>query len=102
MSKSQSPKLSLAAPVTIPLDKLDLDPANVRKSPIDDAGIQDLAADIALRGLLQSLSVRPVLDADHQETGTYAVQAWRPPFPRAEAPRQAEEAGQKRAHPLHR
>ncbi len=75
MSKAQSPKLSLAAPVTIPLDKLDLDPANVRKSPIDDAGILDLAADIALRGLLQSLSIRPVLDAGDQETGAYSVQA---------------------------
>ena len=72
---SPAPKLSLAAPVTIPLDKLDLDSANVRKSQIDAAGIQDLAADIALRGLLQSLSVRPVLDADHQETGSYTVQA---------------------------
>ena len=70
-----APKLSLAAPVTIPLDKLDLDSANVRKSPIDDAAIQDLAADIALRGLLQSLSIRPVLDAEHQETGAYTVQA---------------------------
>ena len=39
-------------------------PANVRKSQIDDAGIQDLAADIALRGLLQSLSVRPVLETN--------------------------------------
>ena len=75
MTKTQSPKLSLASPVTIPLDKLDIDAANVRKSEIDDAGIQDLAADIALRGLLQSLSVRPVLDADHEETGSYSVQA---------------------------
>jgi ParB family transcriptional regulator, chromosome partitioning protein len=75
MSKAQSPKLSLASPVTIPLDKLDLDPANVRKSQIHDAGIQDLAADIALRGLLQSLSVRPVLDAGGNETGAYTVQA---------------------------
>ena len=72
---SPAPKLSLAAPVAISLDKLDLDPANVRKSEIDDAGIQDLAADIALRGLLQSLSVRPVLDTDQQETGSYTVQA---------------------------
>ena len=75
MTKTATPKLSLAAPVTIPLDMLDLDPANVRKSEMDDAGIQDLAADIALRGLLQSLSVRPVLDADSEETGYYSVQA---------------------------
>ena len=75
MSKPQTPKLSLASPVTIPLDKLDIDPANVRKSQIYDAGIQDLAADIALRGLLQSLSIRPVLDDGDQETGSYTVQA---------------------------
>jgi ParB family transcriptional regulator, chromosome partitioning protein len=75
MTKTAAPKLSLASPVTIPLDKLEIHAANVRKSQIDDAGIQDLAADIALRGLLQSLSVRPVLDADHQETGAYTVQA---------------------------
>ena len=37
--------------------------------------IEALADSIARRGLLQSLSVRPVLDAEGTETGTYEVQA---------------------------
>ena len=72
---SPAPKLSLAAPETIPLDKLEIHEDNVRKSEADQAAIEDLAADIATRGLLQSLSVRPILDADGQETGRYGVQA---------------------------
>ncbi len=75
MSKAQSQKLSLAAPVTIPLDKLEIHEDNVRKSTEDQAVIEDLAADIAARGLLQSLSVRPILDGNGQETGRYGIQA---------------------------
>lgn len=69
-----NPKLALTAPQTIPLDKLSVHEANVRQI---EAGvsIESLAADIARRGLLQSLSVRPVLDDTGQETGRYAVQA---------------------------
>jgi ParB family chromosome partitioning protein len=37
--------------------------------------IEELAEDIARRTLLQSLSVRPVLDADGQETGMFEVPA---------------------------
>jgi ParB family chromosome partitioning protein len=72
---SPAPKLSLAAPQTIPLDKLEIHEDNVRKSAADEAAIEDLAADIAVRGLLQSLSVRPLLDVGGQETGRYGVQA---------------------------
>jgi ParB family chromosome partitioning protein len=68
-------KLGLSAPQTIPLDKLEVHEDNVRKSAEDDAAIADLAADIAARGLLQSLSVRPVLDAEGNETGRYGIQA---------------------------
>src|SRR5271165_793575 len=75
MSKAPSQKLSLAASESIPLDQLDIHEDNVRKSDEDEAGIQDLAADIAARGLLQSLSVRPILDADGAETGRYGIQA---------------------------
>jgi ParB family chromosome partitioning protein len=75
MSKAQSQKLLLAAPESIPLDKLEIHTDNVRKSEIDEAAIADLAADIAARGLLQSLSVRPILDNDGAETGTYGIQA---------------------------
>lgn len=70
-----APKLSLAAPETIPLDKLEIHEDNVRKSAEDEAGIQDLAADIAARGLLQSLSVRPIFNADGNDTGRYGIQA---------------------------
>jgi ParB family chromosome partitioning protein len=37
--------------------------------------IENLAEDIARRTLLQSLSVRPILDAESKETGTFEVQA---------------------------
>ncbi len=72
---SPAQKLALTAPQTIPLDKLDIHEDNVRKSGEDQAAIEDLAADIAARGLLQSLSVRPILDADGIETGAYGIQA---------------------------
>jgi len=67
--------LSLAAAEAIPLDQLEIHEDNVRKSDEDEAGIQDLAADIAARGLLQSLSVRPIFDADGAETGRHGIQA---------------------------
>lgn len=67
-------KLALAPPTTIPLDKLVLTDANVRK--VNAAvSIEALAESVARRGLLQSLSVRPLLDAEGKETGTYEVQA---------------------------
>jgi ParB family transcriptional regulator, chromosome partitioning protein len=75
MSKAQSQKLSLAAHETIPLDKLEIHEDNVRKPAGDDTAIADLAADIAARGLLQSVSVRPILDDAGQETGRYGIQA---------------------------
>ena len=57
------PKLVLTSPTSIPLDKLVLSDANVRQV---NAGIsiEALAESIARRGLLQSLSVRPILDAE--------------------------------------
>ena len=67
-------KLTLTAPTTIPLDKLVLSDANVRR--LNAAiSIEALAESIARRGLLQSLSVRPVLDSEGKETGSYEVQA---------------------------
>ena len=97
-----TPKIALAAPETIPLDKLEIHEDNVRKAAEAKGAIEDLAADIAARGLLQSLSVRPILDSGGKETGRYGVQAGGRRFLRAETPRQAEEACQERAHPLHR
>jgi ParB family chromosome partitioning protein len=67
-------KLALTAPETIPLDKLEIHEGNVRQIKAG-ISIESLAADIARRGLLQSLSVRPILNDDGEDTGTYGVQA---------------------------
>ncbi len=69
-----APKLTLAPPQTIPLDKLALHEGNVRQIKAG-VSLESLAADIERRGLLQSLSVRPILNEASEETGSYAVQA---------------------------
>ena len=51
-----------------------LSQSNVRRVKAG-VSIEELAEDIARRTLLQSLSVRPVLDADGQETGMFEVPA---------------------------
>jgi len=56
----------------VPLTKLVPSEKNVRRTG-REAGIEELAASIAAHGLLQSLSVRPVLDADGAETGKFSV-----------------------------
>ncbi len=58
----------------IPLSKLVPSLANVRKTG-RDLGIEALAASIAAHGLLQNLTVRPVLDAAGNETGKFEVVA---------------------------
>src|SRR3546814_12945800 len=58
----------------IPFDRLILSAANVRRVRPDE-GIANLADDIARRGLLYNLNVRPILDAEGQETGDYEVPA---------------------------
>ena len=75
MTKAASAsKLTLTAPEAIPLDKLTIHDGNVRQIKAG-ISIESLAADIARRGLLQSLSVRPLLDDAGEPTGTYGVQA---------------------------
>ena len=56
----------------IPLNKLILSAANVRRTGREN-GVEELAASIQAHGLLQSLAVRPELDADGAETGRYRV-----------------------------
>ena len=56
----------------IPLNKLVLSAANVRRTGREN-GLEELAASIQAHGLLQSLAVRPELDADGAETGKYRV-----------------------------
>jgi ParB family chromosome partitioning protein len=68
------PKLALTQSTSIPLDRLVPSDANVRKTNAA-ISIDELAASIARRGLLQSLSVRPVLNGEGNATGDYEVQA---------------------------
>lgn len=58
----------------IPFNKLILSQANVRQVNTG-VSIVELSEDIARRGLLQSLNVRPMLDKAGQQTGTYEVPA---------------------------
>lgn len=67
-------KIILCASRDIPFNKLVLSQANVRRVKAG-VSIEELAEDIAHRTLLQGLSVRPVLDADGQETGMFEVPA---------------------------
>ncbi|MBB4267849.1 ParB/RepB/Spo0J family partition protein [Roseospira visakhapatnamensis] len=70
--KSASRKVTLNGTRDIPFDKLILSQANVRRVK-DSVSIEDLADDIARRGLLQSLTVRPIRQEDGTETGTFEV-----------------------------
>lgn len=67
-------KITLSPSRDIPLDRLILSQANVRRIKAG-VTIGELAEDIARRTLLQSLSVRPVLDANGEETGMFEVPA---------------------------
>jgi ParB family transcriptional regulator, chromosome partitioning protein len=67
-------KITLSQSQNIPFDKLVLSQANVRQVKAG-VSIEDLAADIAHRGLVASLNVRPILDEEGQETGIYKVPA---------------------------
>src|SRR5262249_54574690 len=73
MSKSKQ-KISLSQSRDIPFNRLVLSQANVRRVKAGVA-IEELAEDIARRTLLQSLTVRPVLDGDGAETGMYEIPA---------------------------
>jgi ParB family transcriptional regulator, chromosome partitioning protein len=75
MAKASKPKIGLAQPTSIPLDKLVLHEGNVRQYEADAGSIASLAADIEARGLLQSLSVRAMCNEGGEETGEYGVQA---------------------------
>lgn len=68
------PKITLSASRDIPFNKLVLSQANVRTVKTGQS-IEELAEDIARRTLLQSLSVRPIRDAEGKETGLYEVPA---------------------------
>ena len=67
-------KITLSASRDIPFNKLVLSQSNVRRLKAG-VSIEELAEDIARRGLLQSLNVRPVLDAEGKETGMFEIPA---------------------------
>src|SRR3546814_2811265 len=67
-------KLVLSGSRDIPFDRLHLSQSNVRRVKAG-VSIGELAEDIVRRTLLQSLNVRPILDADGEETGQFEVPA---------------------------
>jgi ParB family chromosome partitioning protein len=73
MSKSVQ-KITLSQSRDIPFNKLVLSQSNVRRIKAG-VSIEELAQDIARRTLLQSLTVRRVLDGDGAETGMFEVPA---------------------------
>ena len=67
-------KITLSQSRDIPFNQLVLSQSNVRRIKAG-VSIEELAQDIARRTLLQSLTVRPVLDEDGAETGMFEVPA---------------------------
>jgi ParB family chromosome partitioning protein len=67
-------KIALSASRDIPFNKLVLSQSNVRRIK-SGISIEELAEDIARRSLLQGLNVRPVLNAEGDETGMFEVPA---------------------------
>ena len=67
-------KITLSPSRDIPFNMLVLSQSNVRRVKAG-VSIEELAGDIARRGLLQGLSVRAVVDADGVETGMYEIPA---------------------------
>ncbi|MBC7284662.1 ParB/RepB/Spo0J family partition protein [Hoeflea sp.] len=74
MTKAKIEKIALSQARDIPFDRLALSSRNVRRVRAG-VSIEELAEDIARRTLLQSLSVRAVIDEDGQPTDRYEVQA---------------------------
>ena len=67
-------KITLSSSRDIPFNKLVLSQSNVRRVKAG-VSVEELAESIARRGLIQSLHVRPVLDADGVQTGMFEVPA---------------------------
>jgi len=67
-------KITLSRSRDIPFNKLVLSQSNVRRIKAG-VSVEELAEDIARRTLLQSLNVRPVLDAEGGETGMFEIPA---------------------------
>jgi ParB family chromosome partitioning protein len=74
MTMAQVQKIVLSSSRDIPFNKLLLSQSNVRRIKAG-VSIEELAEDIARRTLLQSITVRPVCDADGKETGMFEIPA---------------------------
>jgi len=74
MAQAASKKITLSSSRDIPLNKLVLSQSNVRRVKAG-VSIEELAEDIARRGLLQGLSVRAIVGEDGTETGIYEIPA---------------------------
>ncbi len=71
---AQVQKIVLSSSRDIPFNKLLLSQSNVRRIKVG-VSIEELAEDIARRTLLQSITVRPVCDAEGNETGMFEIPA---------------------------
>ncbi|MFC5386864.1 ParB/RepB/Spo0J family partition protein [Aquamicrobium segne] len=67
-------KITLSSSRDIPFNKLVLSQSNVRRVKAG-ISVEELAESIARRGLIQSLHVRSVVDAEGKETGMFEVPA---------------------------
>jgi len=67
-------KITLSPSRDIPFNRLVLSQSNVRRIKAG-VSIEELAEDIARRGLLQSINVRAVRDGDGNDTGIYEIPA---------------------------
>ena len=67
-------KITLSSSRDIPFTKLMLSQSNVRRVKAG-VSIEELAESIARRNLIQSLHVRPIVDAEGNETGMFEVPA---------------------------
>lgn len=67
-------KITLSSSRDIPFNKLVLSQSNVRRVKAG-VSIEELAEDIARRTLLQSITVRPILDENGAETGMFEIPA---------------------------
>ncbi|MER8942870.1 ParB/RepB/Spo0J family partition protein [Mesorhizobium sp. M0915] len=70
----KKPTISLSPSRDIPFNQLVLSQSNVRRIKAG-ISVEELAEDIARRGILQGLTVRPVVDENGTETGMFEVPA---------------------------
>lgn len=74
MMATAAQKITLSSSRDIPFNKLVLSQSNVRRVKAG-ISVDELAESIARRGLIQSLHVRPAVDAEGKETGMFEVPA---------------------------